>query len=103
MVPTKEQSALKKLAEIERALHPRAEEAVALDGEQNGHGKSAGRGFFGASGGGRSLLSSLAGQFFTILQPILMSAISGGVAAKAAKETTKPDCPPGSDEAYPPS
>ena len=112
MVPTKEQSALKKLAEIERALHPVVDHAV--NGDQNGHGHgAASRGFFGlgggGAGGGSSLMSTLFRYLFTMLQPILMSAISGGVAAKAAKETAQsgptgfPSAGGDSGGAYPPS
>ena len=84
-VPSKEGQALKRLKKIEEALAPRY--------HGNGHAEPANPNdpkSVAAAGKGGSFLSQLAGQVLHAIQPMLMSALTAGVTAKAAQ----PDQPP---------
>ncbi len=91
-IPSKEQQALKRLAEIEKALMPRhPATGDAEDGDVNGNSVR-------KAGQGGSFLAGLASQLLHAVQPVLMSAITAGVTAKAAEpENPQPSPAPGDD------
>lgn len=85
LVPTREQQALKKLAEIERALNPppkrreereRDEHPDSVDGKEGAEGYKAGR---------QSFLTAVLGEAIKAVRPALISLLTAGVTAKAAK------------------
>ena len=82
VIPSKEQQALKRLAEIEKALNPpgRYHRRNGSDNDDAVHAVESGRGSF---------LSGLAGQVLRAVQPVLMSAITAGVTAKTV-DSDKP-------------
>lgn len=72
LVPSKEDQALKRLTKLEKALHPAPPAAA-----ENGHPKSP------KPGGG--LLGGLAHELLRAAQPVLMSLVTAGATAHAAK------------------
>jgi len=84
-VPSKEDQALKRLKKIEEALNPRYRGNGHAQPENPNDPKSV-----AAAAKGGSFLSQLAGQVLHAVQPMLMSALTAGVTAKAAQ----PDQPP---------
>jgi hypothetical protein len=80
VVPTKEDQALKRLSKIERALNPSGgappESSGSMDGQQNqAH----------YSGGRQSLWTSIAKEVIGAVKPMMLSALTAGVTAKASK------------------
>jgi len=81
LVPSKEEQALKKLAAIERALnpHPRAHQRPEREPDGNGDSskdyKPEGRGF----------MSLIAREAIAAVKPAIISLLTAGVTAKAAK------------------
>lgn len=85
LVPSREQQALKKLAEIERALNPaprsraereRDENADAVDGKEGADAYKAGK---------QSFMTTLLGEALKAVRPALISLLTAGVTAKAAR------------------
>jgi hypothetical protein len=85
LVPSREQQALKKLAEIERALNPeprrRAERARdehpdSVDGKGGSDDYKAGK---------QSFMTAMLGEAIKAVRPALISLLTAGVTAKAAK------------------
>lgn len=85
LVPSREQQALKKLAEIERALNPeprrraereRDEHPDSVDGKAGADDYKAGR---------QSFMTALLGEAIKAVRPALISLLTAGVTAKAAK------------------
>jgi hypothetical protein len=85
LVPSREQQALKKLAEIERALNPeprrraereRDEHADSVDGKAGGEDYKAGK---------QSFMTALLGEAIKAVRPALISLLTAGVTAKVAK------------------
>lgn len=76
LVPSKEEQALKELAKINRAIAPRIATLENADGQENAQAVADKR---------RSFLSGLGKEVLSAVKPILMSAITAGVAAKAVK------------------
>ena len=85
LVPSREQQALKKLAEIERALNPeprrktereRDEHPDSVDGKAGADDYKAGR---------QSFMTALMGEAIKAVRPALISLLTAGVTAKAAK------------------
>ena len=85
LVPSREQQALKKLAEIERALNPeprrraereRDEHPDSVDGKAGSDDYKAGR---------QSFMTALLGEAIKAVRPALISLLTAGVTAKAAK------------------
>ena len=83
LVPSREQQALKKLAEIERALNPeprrRAEHEDhpdAVDGKAGADSYKAGK---------QSFMTALLGEAIKAVRPALISLLTAGVTAKATK------------------
>jgi hypothetical protein len=85
LVPSREQQALKKLAEIERALNPeprrRAERELdehpdSVDGKAGAEGYKSGR---------QSFMTALLGEAIKAVRPALISLLTAGVTAKATK------------------
>jgi hypothetical protein len=78
-IPSREQAALKRLAEIEKALMPKYRDPIA---EANGDSADMRK---PPKSAGSSFLAGLAGQVLHAIQPVLMSAVTAGVTAKAAQ------------------
>jgi hypothetical protein len=85
LVPSREQQALKKLAEIERALNPeprrkaereRDEHPDSVDGKAGADDYKAGR---------QSFMTAILGEAIKAVRPALISLLTAGVTAKAAK------------------
>ncbi len=89
IVPSKEERALRKLARIERALHPEPPPASRHDGE-DGRGSSNAADY---KRGRQSFARSILGEVLKAVQPALLSLLTAGVTAKAAQ----PDYPPSVD------
>lgn len=78
VVPSKEEQALRKLAKIERALNPpppRKDEPAAADGDSAKEFKT----------GRQSFARSLLGEVIKAVQPALLSMLTAGVTAHAAR------------------
>jgi hypothetical protein len=78
VVPSKEEQALRRLAKIERALHPPPpprKDEPASDGDSAKEFKS----------GRQSFTRSLLGEVIKAVQPALLSMLTAGVAAHTAK------------------
>ena len=87
LIPSREQQALKKLAEIERALNPeprrraqreRDEHPDSVDGKVGADDYKAGR---------QSFMTAVLGEAIKAVRPALISLLTAGVTAKAAKPT----------------
>jgi hypothetical protein len=84
LIPSREQQALKKLAEIERALNPeprraergRDEHPDSVDGRAGADGYKSGR---------QSFMTALLGEAIKAVRPALISLLTAGVTAKASK------------------
>lgn len=80
LVPSKEEQALRKLAKIERALHPEPPPRKHdHDGEEDGEGAK------GYKSGKQSFTRSLLGEVIKAVQPALMSVLTAGVTAYTAR------------------
>jgi hypothetical protein len=77
LVPSKEDQALKRLAKIERALHPPPPKAPEPDGDGS-NAKDFKR-------GGQSFTRAILGEVIKAIQPALLSMLTAGVTAHAAK------------------
>jgi hypothetical protein len=83
LVPSKEDQALKKLAKIERALHPAPPRTKKhTDGEDD---ESPGDGARGYKSGRKSLGRAILSEVIKAIQPAILSLLTAGVTAKAAK------------------
>lgn len=85
MVPSKKQQALRKLARIEKALHPERnrhidQELYERDGNEPKRAKA----------GGRSLAVAIVDGLFKTLQPILLSSLNAAI-ARPSKEKMQAD------------
>jgi hypothetical protein len=81
LVPSKEEQALRKLAKIERALHPeRHHRESAKHEDSNGDGKPDHE-----EAGGHGMMGMLARELIKTFRPALVSLITAGVAGKVAK------------------
>lgn len=87
LVPSREQQALNKLAEIERALNPeprrraeRDEHPDSIDGKAGADDYKAGK---------QSFMTSLLGEAIKAVRPALISLLTAGVTAKAAKPSSE--------------
>ena len=79
LVPSKEDQALRRLARIERALHPPQPKPKHDDGEEDGDNANAYK--RGSHSFGRAIL----GEVIKAIQPALLSMLTAGVTAHAAK------------------
>ncbi len=82
-IPSREERALRKLARIERALNPppprkarREEENLEVDGQSGGEAYKAGKSGF---------MTTLMGEVLKAVRPAVVSLLTAGVTAKAAK------------------
>lgn len=82
LVPSREQQALKKLAEIERALNPGRAERERDDHPDSIDGKAGADDY---KAGKQSFMTSLLGEAIKAVRPALISLLTAGVTAKAAK------------------
>ena len=90
-VPSKEQQALKRLREIEKALNANGRKHDRSDDPATERSARA------VEAGGGSFLKGLAAQFLRAVQPALLSALTAGVTAKTM-EPEEPS-PPGAEPA----
>jgi len=81
LVPSKEEQALKKLAAIERALNPPARRRERQEREDDGNGNSSKE----YKPEGRGFLSLIAREAIGAVKPAIISLLTAGVTAKAAK------------------
>jgi len=81
LVPSKEEQALKKLAAIERALNPPPRHREPHDREDEGNGDSSKQ----FKPEGRGFLSLIAREAIGAVKPAIISLLTAGVTAKAAK------------------
>jgi hypothetical protein len=80
LVPSKEEQALRKLAKIERALNPAPPPKKKDEDEE-----SADEGVKGYKSGHTSFTRTLLGEMIKAVQPAILSMLTAGVTAKAAK------------------
>jgi len=83
LIPSREERALRKLARIEQALNPppprkarREEENLEVDGQSGGESYKSGRSGF---------MTTLLGEVLKAVRPAVVSLLTAGVTAKAAK------------------
>jgi hypothetical protein len=88
VVPSKEERALRKLARIERALHPEPPPAAKHDRDDNGR-SNAGDYKSGRQSFGRAIL----GEVLKAVQPALLSMLTAGVTAKVVEPENPPTDP----------
>ncbi len=81
IVPSKEQQALRRLAKIERALNPEPPKNKKSDSE-DGHGTDDVKRY---QSGRQSFLRSVMGEVIKAVQPAVLSMLTAGVTAHAAK------------------
>jgi hypothetical protein len=72
-IPSKEDQALKRLRKIEKAIRP--------DDHRNGHSHDS-----DAPAGGKSLVGQALGLMLHAIQPIVMSALTAGLATKGQSD-----------------
>ena len=87
LVPSREQQALKKLAEIEKALNPEPRRVREREKDRDDHPDSV-DGKAGADqykAGKQSFMTALLGEAIKAVRPALISLLTAGVTAKAAK------------------
>jgi len=77
VIPSKEEQALKRLARIEKALHPEKQEAKHERVET--HGKKVEK---------KGLLASMAGDFIRAVGPAVVSAITAGMTTQSAMDNS---------------
>ena len=82
LVPSREQQALKKLAEIERALNPQPRRRTERDEHPDSIDGKAGADDYKA--GKQSFMTALLGEAIKAVRPALISLLTAGVTAKAA-------------------
>jgi hypothetical protein len=81
LVPSKEEQALRKLAKIERALNP----APPPKKKEEDTDESADEGVKGYKAGRSSFTRTLLGEVIKVIQPAILSMLTAGVTATAAK------------------
>lgn len=85
LVPSREQQALKKLAEIERALNPEPRRRAERERDDHPDSVDSKAGSDDYKAGKQSFLTSLLGEAIKAVRPALISLLTAGVTAKAAK------------------
>ena len=82
-VPSKDEQALKRLARIERALTPPEPVAMPMPNGSGDSGDHAAAAYRSGAGGG--FLAGIASQIIAAIKPAVLSALTAGITAKAAK------------------
>jgi len=83
LVPSKEEQALRKLAKIERALHPAPPPQKKTDDADDD--KSSDEGVKGYKSGRSSFTRTILGEVIKAIQPAILSMLTAGVTATAAR------------------
>ena len=85
LVPSREQQALKKLAEIERALNPQPRRRAERERDEHPDSVDGKAGADDYKVGRQSFMTALMGEAIKAVRPALVSLLTAGVTAKAAK------------------
>lgn len=85
LVPSREQQALKKLAEIERALNPEPRRRAERERDEHPDSVDGKAGADAYKGGKQSFMTALMGEAIKAVRPALISLLTAGVTAKASK------------------
>ena len=85
LVPSREQQALKKLAEIERALNPEPRRRAERERDEHPDSVDGKAGADAYKAGKQSFMTALMGEAIKAVRPALISLLTAGVTAKAAK------------------
>ena len=85
LVPSREQQALKKLAEIERALNPEPRRRAERERDDHPDSVDGKAGADSYKAGKQSFMTALLGEAIKAVRPALISLLTAGVTAKAAK------------------
>ena len=87
LIPSREQQALKKLAEIERALNPEPRRRVERERDEHPDSVDGKAGADAYKSGRQSFMTAIMGEAIKAVRPALISLLTAGVTAKAAKPT----------------
>ena len=85
LVPSREQQALKKLAEIEKALNPQPRRRAERERDEHPDSVDGKAGADDYKAGKQSFMTALLGEAIKAVRPALVSLLTAGVTAKAAK------------------
>ena len=85
LVPSREQQALKKLAEIEKALNPQPRRRAERERDDHPDSVDGKAGADDYKAGKQSFMTALLGEAIKAVRPALISLLTAGVTAKAAK------------------
>lgn len=85
LIPSREQQALKKLAEIERALNPEPRRRAERERDEHPDSVDGKAGADDYKSGRQSFTTALMGEAIKAVRPALISLLTAGVTAKAAK------------------
>ena len=85
LIPSREQQALKKLAEIERALNPQPRRRAERERDEHPDSVDGKAGADDYKAGKQSFMTALMGEAIKAVRPALVSLLTAGVTAKAAK------------------
>ena len=85
LVPSREQQALKKLAEIERALNPEPRRRAEREHDDHPDSVDGKAGADAYKAGKQSFMTALMGEAIKAVRPALISLLTAGVTAKAAR------------------
>ena len=85
LVPSREQQALKKLAEIERALNPEPRRRAERERDEHPDSVDGKAGADDYKSGRQSFMTAILGEAIKAVRPALISLLTAGVTAKAAK------------------
>lgn len=85
LIPSREQQALKKLAEIERALNPEPRRRAERERDEHPDSVDGKSGADAYKAGKQSFMTTLLGEAIKAVRPALISLLTAGVTAKASK------------------
>ena len=85
LIPSREQQALKKLAEIERALNPEPRRRAERERDEHPDSVDGKAGADAYKSGKQSFMTALMGEAIKAVRPALISLLTAGVTAKASK------------------
>jgi hypothetical protein len=85
LIPSREQQALKKLAEIERALNPEPRRRAERERDEHPDSVDGKAGADGYKSGRQSFMTALLGEAIKAVRPALISLLTAGVAGHTAK------------------
>jgi len=85
LIPSREEQALKKLAEIERALNPEPRRRAERERDEHPDSVDGKAGAEAYQSGKQSFMTTLLGEAIKAVRPALISLLTAGVTAKATK------------------